>query len=188
MRALILAFVLAGCASSARLDSGAVIVEDTLVVDATAWNRFEAPGTKGGEFWTIDGIALDRLRFFVAIAEGEALGEPLGKRPLPAFRASLTPHEIVELYEAFTTEDASAFRLLRLSPARFVGREAFRFEFELTRRLDDLELAGMGYGAVVEGRLYLMVYSAPKLHYFEKHLAAAEWAINSARVQELRSR
>lgn len=178
-----LLLLLAGCATPATFDAGPVTIQERLVVDSTGWNRFAEPAPAGTEFWTVDGIALDRLRFFVGIGEGETLAKPLGKRPLPAFRAGLSPHEIVELYEAFTTEDASAFELVRLSPAQFVGTEGFRFEFDLTRRLDHLALRGVGYGAVVDGRLYLMIYSAPKLHYFAKHLSAAEAAVRSAQVR-----
>ncbi len=174
--------LLAGCATPASFDAGPVTIQERLVVDSTGWNRFAEPAPAGTEFWTVDGIALDRLRFFVGIGEGETLAKALGKRALPAFRAGLSAHEIVELYEAFTTEDASSFELARLSPARFLGTDGFRFEFDLTRRLDHLALRGVGYGAVVEGRLYLAIYSAPKLHYFARHLPAAEAAVRSARL------
>ena len=89
---------------------------------------------------------------------------------------------LVELYEAYTTEDASDFALERLAPATFVGAAGFRFEFALTRRMDSLPLRGLGYGAVVDGRLYLAIYSAPRQHYFEAHVAAAEAAVRSARL------
>jgi hypothetical protein len=182
MRWMVL-LLLAGCATPATFDSGPVTIQERLVVDSTGWNRFAESAPAGTEFWTVDGIALDRLRFFVGIGAGETLAKALGKRPLPAFRAGLSPHEIVELYEAFTTEDASSFELVRLSPAPFLGTEGFRFEFDLMRRLDQLALRGVGYGAVVDGRLYLVIYSAPKLHYFAKHLPAAEAAVRSARVR-----
>jgi hypothetical protein len=181
--ALAIAALLAGCAAPAQLDRGPVTIQERLVVDSTGWNRFVDQAASGTEFWTIDGIALDRLRFFVAVGEGESLAKPLGKRPLPAFHAAMSPHEIVELYEAFTTEDASAFTLTRLAPSKFLGAEGFRFEFELTRRLDHLTLRGLGYGAVVNGRLYLIIYSAPGLYYFERHLPAAEAAVASARLR-----
>lgn len=178
-----LAFLLlVGCATPATFESGPVTIQERLVVDATGWNRFADKAPASTEFWTVDGIALDRLRFFVGVAEGEPLAKPLGKRPLPAFRAAMSPHEIVELYEAFTTEDASAFSVKKISPALFLGTPGFRFEFDLTRRLDDLALRGLGYGAVADGRLYLIVYSAPALHYFAKHLPAAEAAAASARL------
>jgi hypothetical protein len=175
--------LLAGCATPATFDPGPVTIQERLVVDSTGWNRFadKAPATT--EFWTIDGIALDRLRFFVGVGDGETLAKPLGKRPLPAFRAAMSPHEIVELYEAFTTEDASSFSVTRLAPAAFLGSEGFRFEFDLTRRLDQLALRGVGYGAVVDGRLYLVIYSAPAMHYFARHLPAAEAAVASARLR-----
>lgn len=180
--ALAIAALLAGCAAPAQLDRGPVTIQERLVVDSTGWNRFVDQAASGTEFWTIDGIALDRLRFFAGIAAGEPLAPPLGKRPARAFDAAMSPHEIVELYEAFTTGDASSFSVTRLAPARFLGSEGFRFEFDLTRRLDQLELRGLGYGAVVEGRLYLVIYSAPRLHYFGAHLPAAETAMRSARV------
>jgi hypothetical protein len=183
MRFLIAVLFLGGCATPATFSPGMVTIQEKLMVDSTGWNRFEEREGAVTEFWTMDGIALDRLRFFVALGEGESLAKPLGKRPLPAFHAAMSPHEIVELYEAFTTEDASAFTLTRLAPSKFLGAEGFRFEFELTRRLDHLTLRGLGYGAVVNGRLYLIIYSAPGLYYFERHLPAAEAAVASARLR-----
>jgi hypothetical protein len=182
VRYLVVVLFLAGCATPATFSPGTLAVQHRLLVDATGWNRFTEKEGAVTEFWTVDGIALDRLRFFVAVAEGQSLAEPLGKRPLPAFSAAMSPHEIVELYQAFATEDASVFTVTRLSPARFLGSEGFRFEFDLTRRMDDLALRGLGYGAVVDARLYLVIYSAPELYYFERHLPAAEAAIASARL------
>jgi hypothetical protein len=173
---------LAACATPATYDAGPVTIQERLVVDSTGWNRFADKPPASTEFWTIDGIALDRLRFFVGVADGEALAKPLGKRPLPAFRAEMSAHEIVELYEAFTTEDASSFSVTRLLPAAFLGSQGFRFEFDLTRRLDQLELRGIGYGAVVDGRLYLVIYSAPAMHYFAKHLPALQAVVTGARL------
>jgi hypothetical protein len=104
-------------------------------------------------------------------------------KPLPQFRATMTPHEIAELYELLVTQDGSAFRLERLAPQRFGGAEGFRFEFSLTRKRDNLALSGVAYGAVVGQRLTLMAFAAPRMHYFAKLLPRVEAIAATAQIK-----
>jgi hypothetical protein len=187
------ALLLASCFAMVKVGPGPVAIGDGFSVKLdSAWNRFEAAGTTvfaapgATEVWTAEGMTLDVLAFYIGIREGETLGRALqagSGRKLPTFRAKMTPHEIVELYENLVTQDGSAFRLGRLAPARFGGVEGFRFEHSLTRKRDSLPLEGVGYGAVVNGRLYLIAYSAPKTHYFAKLLPRVEAVAASASIK-----
>ena len=180
---------LAGCAQMVKVEPGQVTVKETLTLKADiAWNRFElqfplsvAPGAS--EVWTQDGITLDALAFFVGIAPGQTLGRSIGGKKLPEFRGTMTPGEIVELYEQMVTQDGSAFALKRVAPARFGGQPGFRFEHTITRRSDGVLLKGMAQGAVVKDKLYLVAFTAPALYYYDRHLPQVEPLLASVQVR-----
>jgi hypothetical protein len=182
---------LAGCAQMVKVEPGQVTIKETLRMNTTnAWNRFElqfplsvAPGAS--EVWTQDGITLDALAFFIGVAEGQTLGSvlPGSKKKLPLFRATMTPGEIVELYEQMVTQDGSAFTLTRVAPGRFGGQPGFRFEHTITRKSDGVLLKGMGEGAVVKGKLYLAAFTAPSIYYYGRYLPMVEPLLASTEIR-----
>jgi hypothetical protein len=184
--ALLAALLIVGCAAFAAVGPGPVIVGGGMKVTVDgAWNR--APSVFAppkGELWTAEGVPVDRLTFFVGLAEGDPLMQArgAGEKKLPPFRAGMNPSEIVEFYEAYATADGSSFTLKTLEPAPFGGADGFRFEFQAVRKSDELALAGVGYGAVRGGKLYLMVYTAPRVHFFPKYLPRVESIARSARI------
>lgn len=182
---------LAGCAQMVKVEPGQVTVKETLKLTTTsAWNRFEllfplsvAPGAS--EVWTQDGITLDALAFFVGIEQGKTLGSaiPGTNKKLPQFRSTMTPGEIVELYEQMVTQDGSAFALKRVAPGRFGGQPGFRFEHTITRKSDNVLLKGVAQGAVVKDKLYLVVFTAPAIYYFDRHAPQVEPLLASAEIK-----
>jgi len=182
---------LAGCAAQmVKVEPGQVTVKDALSLNtANAWNRFElgqqylsvAPGA--AEVWTQDGITLDALAFFVGVTQGETLGRAISGKKLPQFRSTMTPGEIVELYEQMVTQDGSAFALKRVAPGRFGDQPGFRFEHTITRKSDNVLLKGVGQAAVVKGKLYLVAFTAPSIYYYDRHLPQVEPLMASARIR-----
>lgn len=183
---LLAAVMIAGCAAFAAVGPGPVTVGDKMTVSLDGkWNRAPsmfAPAK--GEVWTAEGIPVDRLTFFVGLSEGDNLMQVrgAGDKKLPPFRSAMTPSEIVEFYEAYATADGSSFTLQRLEPAPFGGADGFRFEFQVVRKSDELRLAGVGYGALRGGKLYMMVYTAPRIHFFPTYLPRVEAIARSARI------
>ena len=179
---------LAGCAQIVKVEPGQVTVKEALRLSTTsAWNRFElqfplsvAPGAS--EVWTQDGVTLDALAFFVGIAQGETLGRAIGGKKLPQFRSTLTPGEIVELYEQMVTQDGSAFALKRIAPGRFGGQPGFRFEYTITRKSDGVLLKGVAQGAMVKDKLYLAAFTAPSIYYYDRHLPQVEPLLATAEI------
>jgi hypothetical protein len=177
-------FLAAGCASMEQVAPGTVTVGDNLVLIADGrWNRLDppAPEADADEAWTAEGVTLDMILFYVGVADGHALGERADAARMPAFRAGMLPHDIVELYEAMVAHDGGAFKLERLAPARFGGVPGFVFEHTTTARSGP-PLRGLAYGAVVDGRLYLMSYTAPAAHFYAKHLESVHALAASARI------
>lgn len=163
-----------------RLEPGRFTIKDELTVRADArWNRLEG-GRDGAEVWTADGTPLDVLAFYVGVAEGETLGAAPSEHA-PRFRTTMSPHDIVELYEALVTQEGSEFRLERLGPAAFGGRPGFVFEHTTVMR-EGPALGGIAYGTVAGGRLYLLSYTAPRRYFFEKNLAEVRRIAASAEI------
>lgn len=182
----VLIVFLSGCAAMAKVGPGDVTIREAMTVSLdSAWNRLEQGAPKNTEVWTTDGLALDRLVFYVGIADGQALGELQARkdRQIPKFSASMQPHEIAEMYEVFVTYDGSTFKREKLAPAQFAGGAGFRFDFSRVRKGDEVEMRGVGYAVVRGGKLYMMVFEAPSIHYFNKHLGRAEAAAKSARIK-----
>jgi hypothetical protein len=171
--------LLAGCTTMERVEPGSFTIREKLRVTADArWNRVE-PAPEDTEVWTADGMALDTLVFYV-VEPGETLGAA-GAPDMPRWQTWMSPHDIVELYEAVVTQEGSVFRLERLAPARFGGRDGFLFEHTTATREGPL-LGGLAYGAVAGGKLYFMSYTAPRSYFFDRHVAAVRAIAASASI------
>jgi hypothetical protein len=185
--ALLVAAVLAGCAQVTKVASGEAVVRNRLAVTVTApWNQFERGMGDNTPVWTTEGITVDALQFYVGLKDGELIAptpsEPKGTLPL-AFKATMQPAEVVALYQSLWTRDGSAFTLEKIEPADFLGGRGFRFEYALTRKLDDVRLRGVAWGTVRYGELFLINYSAPRLGFFARGLPPVEALVKTARVR-----
>jgi hypothetical protein len=151
------------------------------------WNQLDQGDKAGHEArWTANGGALDVVRFYTEIGPGEALDKVEGQveKQAAIFRPTMQAEEIVDLYEALATRDGSAFKRDRLAPCAFAGGDGFRFEFTQTRKGDQVILKGLGFGTVRHDVLYLMVFQAPRLHYFTELRPKVEALAQSARIRD----
>jgi hypothetical protein len=186
----LLLIALAGCASVEKIDSGDRTIGDRLLVSLDgAWNRINAPGLGPAQTWTMEGLPIDQLLLYSGIKDGQvvhpelyAAGETAKKSF--SFRSTMQPHEIASMFEGMLTRDGSAFKLLKLEPANFGGMKGFRFDYALTRKLDNVQLSGVGYGAVNRGELFAILYMAPRLAFFSRHAERVERISQSARLKE----
>jgi hypothetical protein len=181
------ALLAAGCAQVERVASGDVVIRERLVVTTDrAWNQFASGIGDDTPTWTQDGITVDALRFYVALKDGALIAptpdQPLGTKPL-AFRATMGAREVVGLFEQLYSRGGSTFTLTKIEPCPFIGQNGFRFEFGSLRSDDSVQLSGIGWGAVRNGELFAITFTAPRLSFFARHLPAAEAVANSARVR-----
>lgn len=177
----------AGCAQVSHVATGDVTLRERLTVTVDKpWNQFESGFGDGIPTWTQDGFMLDTLRFYAGLKDGALIAptpsEPKGSKPL-AFKATMQPAEIVALFEGSFSRDGSTFQLDRLAPQPFAGQTGFRFEFSVVRKFDEVRLKGIGWGAVRNGELFAIIYAAPRLSFFDRHLASAEAIAKSARIK-----
>lgn len=183
--------LLAACAKPATwvgVTPGEMVVCERLAVRIDgAWSRLEGTQQPKHDVWTSEGMPLDQLHFYAGLAEGEAfvvVKDRPADKPIPRFRKDMQAQDVVEMYEAFASRDGSVFKLEKLAPARFADESGFRFEFSRVRKADEVRTRGVAYGAIHRGELFLMVYEAPRIHYFAKHLPQVEAIAQSARPRE----
>ena len=179
---------LAGCAQMSQVASGEVVVGGRMVVNLDKpWNQFEQVMGDGIPTWTQDGITVDTLKFYVGLKNGaliaETPSEPKGQAPL-AFKSSMQTAEIVGLFERLYSRGGSSFTLERVVPQHFVDTPGFRFEFSSIRKSDDVRLRGVGWGAVRNGELFAITYTAPRLAFYPAGLPSATSIASSARVRQ----
>lgn len=189
-----LGFLLASCAVGYRLAPASERLEvgnsAMSVVAPRAWNRagtLTGPG-KNAELWTRDGPRLNEITFFGDIEDGDTLFREVDRRsrPLPRFDASMLPPDIADLFESSyrVASGTPLFELGEMAPAEFAGRPGFRFSYAYTLRGEELRREGRAAGAVVDGKLYMITYEAPELHYFATSLPDYEAIVASAAVGE----
>lgn len=185
--ALSLALLLGACASVSKVATGDAVVGERMTLKLeTPWNQFGAGMTNNIPTWTVEGVTVDALQFYVGIKDGQRLAEatPADKSQKPLiFKAGMQPAEVVSLYEAMLTRDGSSFQLDKLEPADFLGGPGFRFEYSLNRKVDDVPMRGMAYGAVRKGELFVIHYSAPRLVFYPRYLGRVETLARSAQLR-----
>lgn len=185
----LLLLALAGCVAIAKVETGEITIGDRLLVTIDgAWNKINAPNMGPAQIWTMEGLPVDELLLYSGIKNGEAIHAERSaggsQQKVFAFRSNMQPDEIAALFEGMLTRDGSRFKLVKLEPALFGGIKGFRFDYSLTRKIDNVQLSGIGYGAVSKGELFAIVYMAPQLAFFARHVARVEQLSRSARVKE----
>jgi hypothetical protein len=138
------------------------------------------------EDWTLNGPLLDGMSFVSGLKSGRDLiyQRRTSDQQVPKFRSDMTPPEIVAMLESLYRVRGGAvdFRTLSLQPRPFLGANGFQFDYE---HLDGDELwrRGRGVGAVIDGRLYLILLDAARLHYYGETLPDFEAVVASARLR-----
>ncbi|MGM9512765.1 hypothetical protein ACS5PK_00760 [Roseateles sp. DB2] len=181
------ALALAGCAAVQKVEVGDVTIKERLAVTIDSpWNQFGTGMGDNTPTWTKEGITIDALQFYVGIRDGALLAPQLSGQKDAAplvFKSGMQPEQVVALFQSLMTRDGSAFTLEKIAPTEFVGTKGFRFEYTLTRKIDDVRLQGVGWGAIKNGDLFLVNYAAPRLRFFGAYLPQAEAIARSARVK-----
>ena len=184
-----LAMAVPASAGWRQVDAGTArkVSDGNLYVTASGdWNRSTVDTGKRGETWTRDGAMLNDLSFFGKIKPGESLFKTNNKkrRPLPLFEADFLPTDIVDWYRdtANIVLGGSLFTVGEVRPAMLAGHPGVHFAFAYTGG-DNVERLGEVRAAVIDGRLYLITFDAPRLHYFGRDIDAVRAIMDSARLQ-----
>ena len=164
--------------------------DDTLVVSAPRpWNRHRPiffEDIRQVEDWTLNGPLLDGMSFVTGLKDGKSLirQRRTTSQQVPIFRSNMTPPEIATMIESLYRVRGGAvdFRTLSLQPRPFLNTNGFQLDYE---HLDGDELwrRGRVVGAVVNGRLYMILLDAAKAHYWDATLPDFEAVVASAQLR-----
>ena len=152
------------------------------------WNRqsttlFDAISTV--EDGTQNGPYLDTISFVTGMKDGKAVVRQYRRddRQVPKFRSNMTAPEIAAMIESlFRVRGGTVdFKTLGLAPRPFLGANGFQYDFEHLDS-DEVRRKGRAVGAVIGGRLYLVLFDATRMHYFEASLPDYEAIVSSARA------
>lgn len=160
------------------------------VMPPRPWNRqrrfFLFDSVRWVEDWTLNGPYLDSLTFVSGLPGGEYLVRQRRseERQVPKFRSNMTAPEVASMLEsAFRVRGGAVeFTTTSLQPRQFLGYPGFQFDFEHLDG-DEVRRKGRAVGAVIGGRLYLVLYDATRSHYYANALPDFEAMVNSARVR-----
>ena len=160
------------------------------VLSPRPWNKqrrfFFFDSIRWVEDWTLNGPYLDGITFVSGLPHNHYLVRQRKSedRQVPKFRSNMTAPEITSMLEsAFRVRGGAVeFNTLGLRPRQFLGYPGFQFDFE---HLDGDELwrKGRAVGAVIDGRLYLMLFDATRSHYYGNALPDFEVMANNARLR-----
>jgi hypothetical protein len=160
--ALIVTLVFTGCAQVSQVASGDVVVRNKMTVTIDQpWNKFErSPAGDNHPTWTVDGVTVDALKFYVALSDGDLIAatpnEPKGQKAL-AFKSAMNQQEIL-------------------------SKNGFKATWTGVRKTDNVRLSGVIWATVHNGQLYALTYTAPTLAFFAKNQGAVEKIVASARL------
>lgn len=156
-----------------------------MVTPPRDWNRLGGKAGENAERWTLDGAQLNDLTFYGGIAPGKPLvREPHRKKaPLPRFTQATLLAELPELLEGTyrTARTIGAFQLTDSAPAPFLGQPGVRFTYEFTDD-DQIVRKGEAIAAIVGGRLYMISFDAPRLHYFDRTIEDVRALVATAKL------
>ncbi|QIL02567.1 hypothetical protein G7078_07050 [Sphingomonas sinipercae] len=159
------------------------------VIPPRAWNkqrRLFFDDVPYVEDWTLNGPLLDDMMFIAGLPDRRTLVRQRSSdsQQVPMFRSNMTAPEIVSMLESAYRVRGGAvdFKTLALAPRQFLGVNGFQLDFE---HLDSDELwrRGRAVGAVVNGRLYLIMLDAARSHYYADTLRDFEAMAASARLR-----
>lgn len=158
-----------------------------VVTPKAGWNRSTARPSNRAERWTRDGLALNEVTFFAGVMDGETLYfPPLGKpKQLPMFRSAMLPTDIVELFESSNRIilESSVFKVDTIAPARLGKFDGVRFSYSYAAQDEGLTRKGEGVAAIVDGRLYLVNFIAPAIHYFDRDIGEVRQMVASLQLR-----
>ncbi len=136
------------------------------------------------EDWTQNGPYLDGISFVTGLKDGKALVYQRSRddRQVPKFRSNMTPPEIAAMIESLFRVRAGAvdFKTVALTPRPFMGTNGFQFDYEHLDS-DEVRRKGRAVAAVIDGRLYMILFDAARSHYYNALLPDFETLVNSAR-------
>lgn len=137
------------------------------------------------EDWTQNGLYLDGISLVTDLKDKKALIRQYRRddRQVPVFRSDMTAPEIAAMVESLYRIRGGAvdFKTTSLTPRTFMGYPGFQQDYEHLDG-DEVRRKGRVVGAVIGGRLYMVMFDAARMHFFDASIGDFEAIVNSARL------
>ncbi|MEN8260731.1 MAG: hypothetical protein ABFS02_09130 [Pseudomonadota bacterium] len=175
-----LSVLFAACASSIQMvGPGRRDIASLYSVDPQ--RSWSAQTSRDEEIWTVDGPALQSIRFVKGLKPGDNLFGSRKSKSAFTYKTGMNSHELMELIlDSFRAGGMQQVEASLLQPFDFGGREGFRIDFTFMMP-NSLEMQGIVFGAEIDDRLHLIFYYGTRQHYFEKYREQAERLAGSIR-------
>src|SRR5262249_47275710 len=146
------------------------------------WSRSPFSGLSPRfEMWTIDGIALESLRFYSGVPDGDPLiSGGANQERRPRFRTAMSTAEVTELVA--DSLFGSGYTLRNVRPAPVGAADGFRFEVGWAGT-GGVKREALVAGALLDKRLHVIVYEGTALYHFGKYRAEAEHIMASVHLK-----
>lgn len=150
------------------------------------WNKMGARPGRSSETWTLDGDGLNDLTFYGGVESGRPLFREVDKknRPLPHVSSTMLLTDIPALLENSyrVALQTSAVQIETVEPVQFAGAKGVRFTYSFSSQNETLRRRGEARAAMIGGKLYMITYEAPALHYYDRSYEAFRTVAESARI------
>jgi len=154
------------------------------------WNRVSSvwaiDDIRAVEDWTLNGPYLDSMSFVTGLKGGRYIIRQSRRdaQQVPKFRSDMTAPEITAMLESFYRVKAGTvdLRTTSLKPRPLMGFPGFQWDYDHLDQ-DEVWRRGRAVGAVIGGRLYLVLFDAARMHYFDNAAGDFEAVVNSARFR-----
>jgi hypothetical protein len=167
-------------------DKVAELIGGVTVTPSRDWNRLSIKPGKFAETWTLDGEQLNDVTFYSGVAPGAPLVKERDKKkhPLPKFTGETLLVEIPELVEGTyrAYKQIGEFRITSSKPGTYLGSKGVEFTYEYTDG-DQIRRIGEAHAAIINKKLYMATFDAPKIHFFQRSLADYRALIASAKFK-----
>ncbi len=162
---------------------GAMVVTPTREWNRIPRGRNDIPRE---ESWTLNGPVLDGISFIGGVENNKRIVVQRRKedRKVPDFRSDMTPQEIADMIESYYMIRGGSveFETTGLRPRTLMGHPGFQLDYNHLGG-DELRRQGRAVGAIIGGRLYLILFDAARMHYFPAGVQEFERIVESARLR-----
>ena len=174
---------LAGCQSIVAVDGPFEIDRAYRVTLGEPWTAYPRDGKTRLRTLTIDGTALNSLTFAGALEDGHSLIKTYDREKLmPKYRSSMSLTEAVEfIRDSLAYGGLQDAEMTYVRPAKFGSLDGAQFDFAGATELG-LKMSGVGKVAQEDGKLHLIVYTAPTEYYFGLHEAEVNAILDSVEL------
>ncbi|TQV74184.1 hypothetical protein FKG94_16385 [Exilibacterium tricleocarpae] len=176
---------LSGCVQYSLVPAKTTTGGGIQITPSIAWNKAPSqynPG-KNTEVWTADGQSLNQLVFVGGVSTGSPIFKQPNKNiPMPAFSSDMLPNEIEEMVETSIKNRYNgqvAVDTSNLRPAKFGDNRGFRFNVEYFT-VNGLQTKGDVIASIKDDQLYMIIFTAAGMHYYDKYIGEVEKLFASA--------